>query len=633
MQKVEKQPSYLANRRISTRFRLVQIIQIGALFITVGVIILALPQLFGGFEELRNAQEDLLVSSEIETGLLQAQQQEKDFFLRYNNIGYEEAIETYATDYSDSLATLQVATADLEVPPENPDEFDILNADIASQVGEQITIYQDQFTTIAEILIPQRSDILENISSEFIELDEIAAFQGHARSISALRDLQNKVTIYQWRILPAHATLEEFQVVQALLIADYETSHTILLATIANATFSQNAKDDMIAIIQEIDINFNDLAALDNTIAVTNEALRDAVTTTEPLVAELITNSDLHFEEANENFRSALSSVGIFVVGAIVVTSIIIMILIPIITRTIEDPIERMAKATQEMAAGNYNRRINYHSEDEIGQLATSFNQMGDAIQQRNEQLNSALEEAHEANRLKDEFLATMSHELRTPLNAIIGFLGIISMTANLSEKNTHRLSRATLNSERLLGLINNILDISRIEAGRMKISKAPVDLRELVEDLQSQLDVLLTEKDVELIVDVDDSIPEEILADEDAITKIITNLSGNAMKFTEHGEVNVKIFTEDHDKTWVIEVSDTGMGIPVHMQEAIFDRFRQVDGSSTREQGGSGLGLAIVSGLCREMGGKITVESEVDKGSTFKLVLPLEVPEEIVTK
>jgi len=626
------QTAFLSNRRISTRFRLVQGIQIVALFITVGAIILSLPQLFDGFNELRNAQDDLLISSEIETGLLQARQQEKDFFLRYNNVGYREALRTYAQSYTSSIEAIQSATENLANPQENPNSFDITNANLATQVDEQITIYQDQFDTVAETLIPQRNSILISINAEFTELDEIAAFQGHARTISALRDLQNKITIYQWRIQPAHATFDEFKIVQTQLIADYNASHTGLTETIENATISQRAKDDMITIIGRIDDEFNDLSALDNTIAIAIRELREATVTADPLVTELINNSDLHFEQANDNFLSLLSRVGVFVIGAIVISSIIILILIPIITRTIEEPIELMAEATQEMAQGNYERRLDYHSEDEIGQLAMSFNQMGEAIQQRNLQLNSALEEAREANRLKDEFLATMSHELRTPLNAIIGFLGIISMTANLSEKNTHRLSRAMLNSERLLGLINNILDISRIEAGRMKISKTPVNLRELVEDLQSQLDVLLEEKDVEFTVDIDDSIPEEVMTDEDAIAKIITNLSGNAMKFTESGEVSVKLFTKPDNATWIIQVRDTGIGIPVHMRETIFDRFRQVDGSSTREHGGSGLGLAIVSGLCREMDGTITVDSEVGKGSIFTITLPLEQPEEIVT-
>jgi len=626
MQKVD-QRSYLSNQRISTRFRLVQVIQIVALFITIGAIIISVPQLLDSFNELRNAQEDLLIASEIETGLLEARQQEKDFFLRYNNVGYEEALITYAEPYDNSISSVQVATNELSNLQETPDEFDRMNANIAEQVDAQISIYQERFGTVTEALIPERTLILDSISAEFTDLDEIAAFQGHARSISALRDLQNKVTIYQWRIQPAHATLDEFRLIQTQLITDYNASNTGLLETIENATISQNAKDDMTAIVIRIDTAFNLLTDLDTTIAEAVEELRTANTTAEPLVAEMITNSDLHFQQANENFLTVLSSVAVFVIGAIVVSSVIILILIPLITRTIEEPIELMAEATQDMAQGNYDRRINYHSEDEIGQLAMSFNQMGEAIQQRNMQLNEALEEATEANRLKDEFLATMSHELRTPLNAIIGFLGIISMTADLSEKNNHRLSRAMLNSERLLGLINNILDISRIEAGRMKISKSPVNIRELVEDLQSQLDVLLEDKDVEFAVNIDDSIPEEVLTDEDAIAKIITNLSGNAMKFTDHGEVGVKLYS-DNTQTWIIEVSDTGIGIPVHMQETIFDRFRQVDGSSTREHGGSGLGLAIVSGLCREMNGTITVDSEVGKGSTFKIELPLEQPE-----
>jgi signal transduction histidine kinase len=244
-------------------------------------------------------------------------------------------------------------------------------------------------------------------------------------------------------------------------------------------------------------------------------------------------------------------------------------------------------------------------------------------LKQRAVELQAANEKAEESSRLKSEFLATMSHELRTPLNAIIGFLGIIQSKNVLDEKNAHRLQRARANAERLLHLINDILDISRIEAGRLQLIYTPVNLHDLVSKINSQTSVLAEEKNIQFLANVDQALPEQIITDEDALSKIMTNLVGNAFKFTEKGEVQLSL--KHAGENLLIEVRDTGVGIPYHMQEVIFQRFRQVDGSSTRLHGGTGLGLAIVSQLCQEMGGKVWVESTPDVGSTFKVSLPLQ--------
>jgi len=226
-----------------------------------------------------------------------------------------------------------------------------------------------------------------------------------------------------------------------------------------------------------------------------------------------------------------------------------------------------------------------------------------------------------EANRLKSEFLAVISHELRTPLNAIIGFLGIMLMSGELSERNSHLAQRARANSERLLNLITDILDISRIEAGRLQLYPVHVPLRDLIEKLSDQMSVLAEEKNITFSVHVEADVPETIYADEDALTKIITNLLSNGFKFTEQGGVGLYVAYAAEQVT--IRVKDTGIGIPAHMQAVIFDSFRQVDGSITRKYGGSGLGLSIVYHICNAMGGTIRVESMVDRGSEFIVTLP----------
>ncbi|MCA0454087.1 MAG: HAMP domain-containing protein [Chloroflexi bacterium] len=318
-----------------------------------------------------------------------------------------------------------------------------------------------------------------------------------------------------------------------------------------------------------------------------------------------------------------------------------------LIAQRIVKPIIHLHEVSLRMTNGDYSQRSQFERKDELGQLSTAFNTMASAIQERNlalsasntileqridertKELRIATREAQEASRLKDEFLAIMSHELRTPLNAMIGFQGILLMTAKLDEKAQHMVRRAQANAHRLLTLINDILDVSRIESGRMQFVKSEVGLHDLVDRLESQMSVLADEKKLQFTVDIDPRLPATILIDEDALTKIITNLMGNAFKFTEKGGVDLKL--TQRDSSVVITVQDTGIGIPTHMHNAIFERFRQVDGSSNRTHGGSGLGLAIVQKLVLALNGTINVQSVVGEGSAFTVVLPLETVSEKV--
>lgn len=241
------------------------------------------------------------------------------------------------------------------------------------------------------------------------------------------------------------------------------------------------------------------------------------------------------------------------------------------------------------------------------------------------EQLAMANALALENARLKSEFLATMSHELRTPLNAIEGFTSVILSNMGGVEYNhrtQHYVERVNTNSKRLLALINDFLDLSRIESGRLQLANSPFTPRQLVEKWQSQLGGLAQSKGLEFTVQVDERLPESLLGDEEQLSRVVVNLLSNAIKFTERGKVRLELhYGEDQ---WQLQVSDTGIGIPPHAREYIFEEFRQVDSSSKRKYGGTGLGLAIVQKLVRAMNGTITVESEVDEGSRFIVTLPL---------
>jgi len=245
-------------------------------------------------------------------------------------------------------------------------------------------------------------------------------------------------------------------------------------------------------------------------------------------------------------------------------------------------------------------------------------------IKEANQQLRIARAQAEEATRLKSEFLAMMSHELRTPLNAIEGFSSIMlsGMGVELSPRAQDMLTRISSNSRRLQSLVNDILDLSRIEAGRVEVLLKPISPEALAKQWEKDMGVLAQNKQLNFRVSVDSSLPAVIKHDHYALTKIATNLLSNAIKFTESGLVSLSL-QRDGDQLQII-VTDSGIGIPEHAQDYIFEMFRQYDGTTTRQYGGSGLGLSLVRQLTHMLGGTVAVESEVGMGSTFTVSVPL---------
>lgn len=257
-------------------------------------------------------------------------------------------------------------------------------------------------------------------------------------------------------------------------------------------------------------------------------------------------------------------------------------------------------------------------SRDELARAAVAFNNVAKG-------LDLARREAVEATRMKDLFLATMSHELRTPLNAMIGFLHLMIYSGQMDDDNVHMAERSLANTHRLLTLINNILDLSRIATGGLEIVPGPLSIRHLAAGLYNDLKPMANEKELRLDLEVDKDLPETINQDETRISQIVTNLVTNAIKFTDKG--SIELIFKRRDDRFVIQVKDTGVGIPQIKQHLIFDDFFQVDSTSTRKQQGAGLGLAIVRRLTLLMNGTINVASEVDHGSTFTVELPLDLP------
>jgi PAS domain S-box-containing protein len=263
---------------------------------------------------------------------------------------------------------------------------------------------------------------------------------------------------------------------------------------------------------------------------------------------------------------------------------------------------------------------------DENGQIVGTFGISRDITARRRaeEALRVAKDAAEEASRAKSQFMASMSHELRTPLNSVIGFANILSKNknGNLGPNELTFLDRITANGKHLLQLINEILDLSKIEARKLELQFAPADLGVLVHETVAQQEGLVRDKPVQLIADLPPTIAP-FSTDVDKLKQIIINLLGNALKFTERGSVTVRLVTDPANNYPVrIDVVDTGIGIPQDKLGIIFEAFQQAEEGTSRKYGGTGLGLTISQALCQLMGYHITVSSEVGVGSTFSLVL-----------
>ncbi len=252
-------------------------------------------------------------------------------------------------------------------------------------------------------------------------------------------------------------------------------------------------------------------------------------------------------------------------------------------------------------------------------------------LEQQQRQIEQQNRELAEASRLKSDFLAMMSHELRTPMNAVMGFSQLLlqGYPDPLNEQQLNMVQRIFDNSQKLLDMLNEVLDFSKIESGRFQLSSANFSLELLVRSTLAELQALALQKDLQLQIDFQLS-DSEVCGDEAAIRRILINLISNAIKFTETGNIVVRVADIEGDRI-LMTVKDTGIGIPAEQLLHIFEPFRQVDQTITRQQGGTGLGLAIIHALVEAMQGTIEVNSTVGEGSEFQIVLPRIMPDSTV--
>ena len=338
----------------------------------------------------------------------------------------------------------------------------------------------------------------------------------------------------------------------------------------------------------------------------------------ERLTNELVNKAEsdvvADIEASGEAYRTSQIIVVAFALGAIALA----LILGRTISWSLIGPIREIDRRLNAIAAGDFTQRVTVGNRDELGALAANINRA-------TERLGRLYSELEEVSQHKSAFLANMSHELRTPLNAVLGYAELLvdGIYGELPERPKGVLERIQNNGRHLLALINDVLDLAKIEAGQLTLTIEDYSLSEVVDSVVAATEPLAAAKQLKFVSTVQPGLPTAH-GDARRVSQVLLNLVGNAIKFTDEGEVEIAAGAANGH--FVVTVRDSGPGIAEADHDRIFGEFQQIDNSNTRKQGGTGLGLAISKRMIEMQGGMISVDSMLGRGSTFRVVLPVQV-------
>ncbi|NEQ49955.1 MAG: response regulator [Leptolyngbya sp. SIO3F4] len=335
----------------------------------------------------------------------------------------------------------------------------------------------------------------------------------------------------------------------------------------------------------------------------------------------------------SESFIAAFNSI----IRAFLVSLLLAGLTVVLFNRQVYKPLRSLRKFAQGFEEGNLDQRISIENLDEIGQVGNALNQMADQLQENLLRLAEALDQSIAANKAKSEFLANMSHELRTPLNAILGFSELMTREKDVTPNQKRTLGTINRSGEHLLSLINDVLEMAKIEAGQTIVEPVAFDLHYFLQTLYDMLSVRAKAQNIHFVFDYLSDLPQYVKADERKLRQVLLNLLSNAVKFTKEGSVTLQAnaFADPSQAQGyrvAFAVADTGPGISDENLAVIFEPFEQTE-VGRNSQKGTGLGLAISRRYVRLMGGDLTVSSQLEQGSTFQFSLPMQLAKAVDVK
>ncbi len=599
---------------------------------------------------VRNATEAVILTSteirrmvlEMDGRMEKARRLNRDFFLQYPKIGFANARKLYARPSVQQIEKVAALSAELK---QMISRSEVSNALQKSKVDLNLYLssakrFSNTFTESIELvtaLAAPETGMQAQMARDSAFLRDLSEFD------HTLTDLYREMQLFEKDYL----LTRQRPFMQSAFNTAFLLHEAIKNTPGLNPDQKAQARvciDNYVATAEKIIKTDVSIRRIFNDFAMQAQAA-------DPISEELIALSKAEVENGRAEINRTSRFATIILIATSITGLLLAMIIAIILNNSITRNLVRLAESAGELQAGNLNVHAMIKSDDELGRLAGSFNNMAaritdlvgnleqkvvertHALKEKNRELQKTLRELEEsrvkadaANRAKSEFLANMSHELRTPLNAVTGFSELLSALVS-DKKQKNYLDSIKAAGKSLLTLITDILDLSKIEAGMMEIRLAPVDPRIILSETEQIFRMKIAAKNLQFLIDIDEELPSTLMLDETRLRQILLNLVGNAVKFTDKGHIKLaanNIYkTNDRTKAdLTITIEDTGIGIPRQEQEDIFESFRQQDGQSTRKYGGTGLGLSISKRLIEMMNGRITVDSRAGVGSTFKITL-----------
>jgi signal transduction histidine kinase len=422
----------------------------------------------------------------------------------------------------------------------------------------------------------------------------------------------------------SRSIISKYQLVDRLFLTVKSTSGADESDAISNIT-------DFLTIHRAVSLKIVDGAPITS---MTTSTLMAHYQQLQSYIVELATRSLEYAQNSEKETEKFIQSFSYYLLAGLIVIMAVSIFLTLYVGRAISKPITNMISVMSSIAVGNFAAVSipGMQRRDEIGAMARGvgvFATVSKQLRDREQSLVEARALAEGASRHKSQFLANMSHELRTPMNAILGYTELMldNIYGEPTDKMRAVLVRIQSNGKHLLGLINDVLDLSKIEAGQLTLSTAEYSIKDVVHNVYSAVEPLAKAKDLALTVQLPAQLPAA-QGDERRVTQVLLNLVGNAIKFTDRGDVSITVSSSD--ESFTVAVRDTGPGIAPGDRLKIFEEFQQADLSTTKEKGGTGLGLAISKRIIEMHGGQLRVDSALGEGSTFYFTIPIKVGAEL---